>query len=187
MTSIPERMITVIPADRDDNVNAFMAQLEAYRAYVRRHKDRMPEDLYDFLAGGFFHDGRIEKFDLHWRVRELTLEISCPNIKKKNGDGDFDFEFLPEIDFRCRLSGLRWFEFEDSWDNDPNYFGPQVLNWEVQVLGKGRRSSPYALFLDSDPTCHFVAIFDDVQVEAANPDEFLRMKNSDEYELPYWH
>lgn len=89
--------------------NEYESKENLYREHLAKIAKDKDRDMWRYFYWDAFHDGYIKKISFWDAPGDITLHISCPNIKKRKGDS---FDYIKPIDFECHFRSVVFFHIE---------------------------------------------------------------------------
>lgn len=192
---------------RSKCVNVEQKEYETKEKLYREHLDKISNingDLWKYFYWDTFHDGGIEKIAFGDSFGDVTLHISCPNIKKRKGDS---FEYILEpIVFECHFTGVVYFshKYDDAEGliNERNSYIEylfseidtltEIIN-ENYITGEDEDGEEdinfHSLILElagSDTSSYLEMVFCQVDVHPKEPIAYELMLASDNFYVPIY-
>ena len=178
-----------------------------YRDHLEKYAENKDRDLWKYFYWDTFHDGYIEKVSFGDTLGDVMLHISCPNIKKRNGDS-YNYILAP-IEFKCHFKDVVYFshEYDDSEELiNERYPYIEYLFSEIDTLTEiinkhyikgededGEDSEEdvvfHSLILElggSDTSSYLEMVFSCVDVHPKEPLAFELMLASDDFYVPIY-
>ena len=170
-----------------------------YREHLAKFNKNNNRDLWKFFYWDFFHDGWITKIEMWEKPGDVVFHITCPNIKKKNGES---FDFI-DVDFKCIFQDVVYFHM-DHPDPEALLFKKQVLPFgfvaseintlteileRKKIVDEDESNEFYSLVLEleADHPFELELVFSEVDVKAAEKTAFQLMLASDHFFVPIYN
>ena len=181
----------------------YEAKEKLYREHLEKLSANKDRDLWKYFCWDTFHDGYIEKVSFWDTPGNITFHMSCPNIKKKNGDA---FNYIcPTVMFECHFRNVVFFSYEHNQFNDlrceqycPSF---QYLSSEIDTLTEiiNKYNSVdedgddldiyHSLIMNilaGDTSFYMEMVFSQVDVYPKEPIAFEMMLKSNDFHVPVY-
>ena len=167
-----------MPADELD------AREAAYESFLAGRRATMPPDLWSYFAWDVFHDGGLEELSWNREMDSLQLELSCPNIKRFEDSGEYEFV---NVSFRCTFQGVSYQDVDMQEDGGGvgSFIGAEI-DAEADLLTRAKerlQGDHHSLLIEFE---HIVMriVFRDLSVDAVDPASFELMRQDPNYVIP---
>jgi hypothetical protein len=176
----------------NDDPAAFKSAEKQYREHLSHYLKTSNRDLWKFFYWDFFHDGWINSIELSPDLQTVSLKITCPNIKRRIGEDDYEYI---NLNFTCCFSGLLQFRIDSDIsllrrppNGDPGIFRYAEINSYPGLADiKSEDESFYSLLIDLEvngsKSC-MELVFQQVDVASAEPAAFSLMEASSQFSMP---
>lgn len=169
-------------SDHQMSTEEFERRRRQYETFLASHRPQMPKDLWSFFAWDVFHDGELERITWARSLDVLRLKLTCPNVKRVNASGDFEFV---NVSFLCTFHGVCHFEVHRGVEPLGTFMGSEIdaedsLLQQTRVAANRNRHS---LLIEFEAATMLV-LFEDLSVAAAEPVGFELMRNDPAYVIP---